>query len=612
MKLVDKFKKHGPQVLSFSEIKELVEYANKMYYNEEPILTDNEFDILCDLLPENEKTIGSPIISKNKAVLPYFMPSMNKIKPDTNALYMWMHKYSNYYIVSSKLDGVSGLLCYSNKINKLYTRGDGEIGQDISYLIPHLKLPKDQDKEIVVRGEFVIPKEIFNLKYKHKYANARNLVAGIINRNTVDLEKISDVHFVAYEVIEPSNLFPSNQFNLLKKSGFNTVNNFRITETNLTNHFLSESLIKIRENDEYDTDGIIITHDELYPRNKNNPDHSFAFKMVLQEQMAEAKVIDVIWSASKDGYLKPRVQIEPIILGGVKIEFATGFNAAFIEKNKIGLGALIQIIRSGDVIPHIQKVIKPCSSGPKMPDESFGEYDWTSTHVDIVLKDLESNNEIREKLVTQFFKKIKVDGLGQGNVARIIDAGFDTIPKIVAMKKSDYLLVEGFKEKMAQKISESIQIQLAEASLVTIAAASNIFGRGYSETKISALFSSANFLSFPKMNEFKHFLKDIGQENKLNKKDEKETKDKEIKENIKQESNIFFDKKIVLTGKREKIVIDFLEKSGAKIGAAVTKKTDLVIASNLEENSTKISDAKELKIPILSCEEFIAKYISGY
>ena len=79
--------------------------------------------------------------------------------------------------------------------------------------------------------------------------------------------------------------------------------------------------------------------------------------MVLSDQIVETMVIEVQWSPSKDGYLKPWVRIEPIELNGVTIEYATGFNGSFIEQNKIGIGSVIQIIRSGDVIPHIMKVI---------------------------------------------------------------------------------------------------------------------------------------------------------------------------------------------------------------------------------------------------------------
>ena len=78
----------------------------------------------------------------------------------------------------------------------------------------------------------------------------------------------------------------------------------------------------------YEIDGIIVCNDAVYARTSGNPKHAFAFKMVLSDQIAEAHVVDVLWSASKDGYLKPRVQIEPVVLGGVTITYATGFNAA--------------------------------------------------------------------------------------------------------------------------------------------------------------------------------------------------------------------------------------------------------------------------------------------
>ena len=93
-------------------------------------------------------------------------------------------------------------------------------------------------------------------------------------------------------------------------------------------------------------------------------------KMVLSDQVAEAKVVDIIWTPSKDGYLKPKIRIEPISLGGVKIEYATAFNAAFVETNKLGIGALVQLVRSGDVIPYIMKVSMPAEN-IKMPNEKY-------------------------------------------------------------------------------------------------------------------------------------------------------------------------------------------------------------------------------------------------
>ena len=67
-----------------------------------------------------------------------------------------MTKYTGPYVLSCKLDGVSGLYTTEGSEPKLYTRGDGKVGQDISHLIPYLRLPKT--KNIVIRGEFIIPK----------------------------------------------------------------------------------------------------------------------------------------------------------------------------------------------------------------------------------------------------------------------------------------------------------------------------------------------------------------------------------------------------------------------------------------------------------------------
>ena len=75
-----------------------------------------------------------------------------------------------------------------------------------------------------------------------------------------------------------------------------------------------------------------------YPRTSKNPKHAFAFKMVLSDQMVESKVVDVIWTPSKTGYLKPRIQIQPVKIGGATITYATAHNADFIVKNKIGIG----------------------------------------------------------------------------------------------------------------------------------------------------------------------------------------------------------------------------------------------------------------------------------
>jgi len=635
-KIIENFKNNGITFLNNlneSQLSSVIKEANDAYYNNTQLLTDNEYDIIKEFIelkfPQNitVKQIGAPV-TKNKSILPYKMASMNKIKPDTNALAIWMLKYKGPYVLSCKLDGVSGLYTTEGPTAKLYTRGDGTIGQDISHLIPYLKLP--QEKNIVIRGEFIIPKKIFETKYKTIFANPRNMVAGLINQKTVN-ESVADINFVAYEVIKPIQN-PSQQFSYL--TSLNTETVLHGSHSTLTNELLSQTLIEWRQKYVYEIDGIIVTDDNIYKREDGNPEHSFAFKMVLTEQITEAKVIDVIWTPSKDGYLKPRVQIEPIQLGGVCIEYATGFNAAFIYENKIGVGAVIEIIRSGDVIPHIRKIICPAVN-PKMPSI---DYKWNDTHIDVIVENIDSDITVREKIITGFFKGIGVDGLSSGNITRIIQSGYDTIAKILQMEKHDFLKIDGFKEKMATKLYEGIKNKIIEASLLTIMSSSNIFGRGFSEKKLELILNSypnilissetknqkvqmissikgmatkTSELFVTNIDAFINFLKDTGLESKLNTSADADADADLEKHFVCDKTHPLFEKTIIMTGFRDINLQNELKEVGAKIGTSVSKNTFLVLSKNGEEEySSKAEEAKKLGIPLLTLKEFREKYLS--
>ena len=201
---------------------------------------------------------------------------------------------------------------------------------------------------MVIRGEFLISKANFKERFKSS-SNARNTVSGIINRLSIEPEKLKYVDFVAYECIYPE-ISPLEQMKYLQKLEVKCVLYKEIgdnTKYILSNEFLSALLVEWRKSYQYEIDGIIVAHNKIYSRKSGNPEHAFAFKMVLSDQIAEAKVLDVLWSASKDGFLKPRIRIEPVFLSGVKIEYATAFNAAFVEKNKLGIGAMLKLFVVG-------------------------------------------------------------------------------------------------------------------------------------------------------------------------------------------------------------------------------------------------------------------------
>ena len=628
--LLKQFKEQGVsalKLLSEEELSALIKYANDAYYcKSDPVMTDNQYDILreytLELYPNNEFAkeghAGCEMeIQRNKVTLPYEMWSMDKIKPDTEALQKWVSKFSGPYVISCKLDGVSGLYVTEGNTPKLYTRGNGIVGQDISHLIPYLRLPKT--KNIAIRGEFIVSKNTFKEKFASQFANPRNFVAGVINQKKINPDVISRLSFVAYEVIKPE-LIPSEQMKELESLDVEVVK--YIVNNSISNASLSETLIEWRNEYEYEIDGIICIDNKIYPRiSGGNPEHAFAFKMVLSEQVAEAKVMDVLWSPSKDGLLKPRVQIEPITLGGVRIEFATGFNAKFIQDNNIGLGAVIQIVRSGDVIPHILAVTSPADK-PLMPTIP---YEWNETHVDIILTDKEENIVVKEKVIELFFSKIDVEGLKIGKVKKLVAAGYDSVPKILKMTPVDYEKIEGFGKKSSLQIANNIKEKIDQSSLIKIMVASN-FARGMGEKKLGPILdaypdiltndvsdkekikliqsvkgvaenSAIRFVS--NIKDFLDFLEETGLQNKLGKVEEKKAV---------VHDHPLFGKKIIMTGFRDADLETILIQLGAELTSSVSKNTFVVLVKDLDETTGKAEKARKLGIPLMTPEEFKTKY----
>jgi NAD-dependent DNA ligase len=486
-------------------------------------------------------------------------------------------------------------------------------------------------------------KDVFLSKYAKDFANPRNFVAGVVNKKTTDPEQYNDLSFVAYEVIKPV-LKPSEQFALLadtlKMEDLDTstslavAQHLQLTFNELTNEHLSELLVQWRTDYAYEIDGIICIDDKLYPRTTGNPSHAFAFKMVLSDQVAEAKVVDVIWTPSKDGYLKPRVQIEPINLGGVTIEYATGFNAKFIVEHKIGVGALIRLIRSGDVIPHITDIIQPAAQ-PLLPTVP---YEWNATQVDILLQDKGADATVKEKTISGFFTHIDVDGLGPGNIKRMIDAGYDTVAKIIALKEEDLLHVEGFKAKLAHKIHTNIHQQLEKATLPELMHASNIFGRGFGTKKLKLILDAYPNILLEKITPaekiqkiskvegmakktaeqfvkeipaFIVFLTSAKLEGKMQQHQQQQhasAHETATSTSSPDKDHPLYKKKWLMTGFRDKELIEKLLALGSEQGSVVNKKTDFLIVKDLLEDNVKVADAKKLGIPIMTPEQVKIKY----
>lgn len=482
------------KTLSEDDIATIIQKANYSYYNSEaPLFSDNLFDMIKEYLeninPNHPilKNVGTVAEGEKKEILPYYMGSMDKIKTEAKAIEKFKKDYPGEYVVSDKLDGNSAMIYSKGGKMKLFTRGDGTIGQNISHLLPFIKHigTIDTKTEVTLRGELIISKSDFEI-VKDKGANARNMVAGLLNAKIPDMELIKYVQFIAYELITPK-LNPDEQFKFMKNLGFKPVAYQIVNEKKLNIEELSKILLQRRSVSEFEIDGIVIFHNKLHKRAKENPKYAFAFKSLLTMQQAEVIVSNVEWNMSKDGYLIPVVNFNPISLAGVTIRRAHGFNGKFIQDNKIGPGSKIIIIRSGDVIPYIQEIISPSETGEgQMPDV---KYIWTKTGVDILMskEEQKDSDELKLKNIEYFFDKIDVKGVSSGNIKKIYASGKKTVKDILNISIEDLLKVEGFKIKMAEKISNAIKERKDSLDCITVMSASNTIGRGFGNRKIELI-----------------------------------------------------------------------------------------------------------------------------
>lgn len=620
MEHIPKVKKSLLGFLKDSKPKTLIsilKLCSDTYYNSnENLITDEEYDRIREHLeeidPDNKylQEVGAPI-NADKVKLPYWMGSMNK-KKKQEEVEKWAVKYPGEIVVSDKLDGISFLLVIDEDI-KLYSRGNGKEGKDLGYLLDYIKLPNVTEK-MVIRGEILISKDSF-IKLDSDAANTRSFISGVSNLKKIDSKKAKElkkIDLVCFELIYPE-LKPSEQFLFLKSKGFNCVNNKIYPELNFES--LKENLLERKDQSDYDIDGIIVCQNILQERNVDkNPKYAFAFKMDME--FAFSTVIDVEWNQSKHGKLKPLVLIEQVVLGGTNVKAATGNNADFIVKHKIGPGAKVKIIKGGEIIPKIIEVID--GKVPKMPD---CEFVWNETKKEILLNNIEENDEVKIKRITSFFKTIGVEHIGPGIYKKLYQNGFNTINKIMNIKKEELLELPGIKDKSANNILQNLDSILDNPIAVEkVVSGSCILGTGLGTRILEKILSKypkifeeninitmEQLIEIPsieektatkilnKLDNIRHFILEHPRI-----KIKKPVKKKKI---IKKKS-VIQDMKIVITGKREKKIIDLIEKYGGSLQSAINKSTNILIAEDKDGKSSKIKKAKELEIKIYNFEEF--------
>ena len=602
-----------------------LEEADQAYADGFPLMTDDEYDALVMLAkirdPKNPyfKSVGAPVVKGEAVQLPRPMGSLHQVYDSELWDFVTQKGLAkDLFVVTSKLDGVSVYLEYDDVLIKAYTRGDGYEGQDITELVKAMKyVPKSIGSKVEIRGEIIMEKDKFKRlneegKLGRTYKNPRNYVAGQCNKNDPGNKGfVLNVDIVAYEIYDYYD--KEEQLRVLQDFGFRVPQYNVVTGYELTEHNLTDRLTDYKQTSVFELDGIVIDADraslrtELAGGNNSsslNPEYSWKFK--INDNRTITEVVQVHWNISKNGYLKPRVEVKPVDLSGVTITFATGFNAKFIRENGVGPGAQISITRSGEVIPFIEKVISPNPIANLLLslEAEFGELVWTKGEVDLKL--VHDHDDAKMGRMIDFFAAIDADQLRVGSVAKLFAAGFNSPAAVIKATRENLINVLGAN---GAKAYDSLKSKLNPIEEWKLAGASQLFGRGIGRRKMAKLFEAYGTVIDLT---YEQILKTEGFEAK--------TADKIIdgndyfKDFLEEIEGLYSIKKVekidgilsgagvCFTGVRDKDLEAAIIAKGGRIDSSVTSKTTHLVCLDPTSGSGKLKKASDKGVTIISIE----------
>ena len=664
---------------STAALEKIVKIASYLYYNYDGGgLTDNSFDALEYHLNKRLKArgrryekIGAPPVKKIRIKLPYPLPSLNKLKPGMMGLTNFLNKFAPEHTSikqlqsqdqeevdpmhrmswSLKLDGVSGMVIYDSegKVKGVYTRGDGDIGGDVTYLKDYLSsIPasvskrSDKNYSLVVRGEFIITKQIWKEKYKGNYSNARSFVSGKINAGHIS-PALPDINFVAYQIMlmgekkrVPS---PSQSFRILLSEGFQVVENGICVSPTVFD--VMQLYKEKRQTATYFIDGLVLTGDwsRLSVRKGAaiNPLDTIAFKMLLEDQIRDTKATDVEWNISRYGRYVPVVIYESVYIEGVRLHRATGHNAMHIRDWNMGNGTKIKVVRSGDVIPQIKDVIVDPRVIPIYPKSyEEGGYEWSWEKSNIVLVDIEGNPDVQLKRTVHFFSTLGVPRLKEGNVKKFTDAGYTTPEEIAQLSVEEITKIKGFGMKTAETFYNGIKHALSTVPPDRFLLATTSFKTGLGRKLLKDLFRHIPDILDLSEDEIRtelttRKLKGFGPARikgaSINIPEFRAYLDSFAKKEI-EHAITFYQKKLqrikkeganpliegktfVLTGfigGTDYELEDYIYDNNGNFSSSVTSGTEAVVSKTISNVSKKMLTAHELGVPVLDIFEFSRQY----
>ena len=480
-----------------------INYHNKLYYTgDNPEIEDYEYDKLFRELenlerefPELKKDdsptnkVGGTILEKfEKFEHPIAMYSLSNVMNEEeflefdNRMQKELNTSKIKYTVENKFDGLALELIYEKgKLTVSSTRGDGQVGENVTNNVKMMNnVPKSikETKKLIVRGEALITKKDFEILNKEReeleeipFANARNAASGGLRQLDSSESKKRRLKFFAYQIANYKDFDLTNEYKsmeFLSELGF-TVEG---VHPNIDAKKVLETYYDIQEKRskmDYEIDGLVIKVDDVKYQEKlgflsRAPRFAVAFKFKPEEKETVLKNIEV--QVGRTGALTPVAKLEPVQVGGVTVSNVTLHNPNEIKSKDIRIGDTVVVIRSGDVIPKIVRVVlekRPSDSKvfefPKKCPVCGGE--TAVTDGDVIVRCI--NEECPSKItryIEYFVSKpaMNMERIGKEWIAVFTKSGLVKTPAdLYKITRDDLFKFERMGEKLAGYMLESIE-----------------------------------------------------------------------------------------------------------------------------------------------------------
>ena len=639
-------------------MKELVEllnrYATEYYTSDNPSVSDSEYDRLYRELVELEKAhpeqvlpdspthrVGGKILDgfeKYSHQYPLYSLQDAFSREELDAFDARVRKELDdvTYICELKIDGLSISLTYEQGIFVAgATRGDGSIGENITENLKRVKdipLTLPEKLDITVRGECYMPRASFNQvnlarqeNGESEFANPRNAAAGTLRQlDTAVVAKRNLATFLYQEASPSTRDSQEKVLEHLEQLGF-VVNPRRLLAHSMDEvwDFIQE-VGRERDQLPYDIDGIVIKVNDLAGQEQlgftvKAPKWAVAYKFPAEEK--EAKLLSVDWTVGRTGVVTPTANLTPVQLAGTTVSRATLHNVDYIAEKDIRKDDTVIVYKAGDIIPAVLRVVESKRVSEEKLDIPTNcpscESKLLHFEDEVALRCINPRcpAQIKEGLI-HFASRdaMNISGLGPSIVEKLFAANLvKDVADIYRLTVEDFLLLDGIKEKSAQKLYQAIQASRENS------AEKLLFGLGIRHvgSKASQLllqhFHSIESLAQANPEEVAS-IESLGSVIAQSLQSYFETEGAKILLSELKELGVNLDYKgqvvaadaalsgltVVLTGKLERLTRSEakskLENLGAKVTGSVSKKTDLVVAG--ADAGSKLQKAQELGIEI--------------